>query len=151
MENASKALIIAGEVLIGVLLLTLMVVVFHAMGIFSQTVNDNIAEKNIAQFNAQFLGFEGRKNLTAQDVVTMGNLARDYNKTEEGQNANRQIKVQVMGVDSKYANIHQLTDEQTYQFMQEYGINKKASFTCIQMTYQEATGQIYRIGIKLNT
>lgn len=150
MENASKALIIAAEVLIGVLLLTLAVYLFNQTAGFSKTIDDNIEMKNIAEFNVQFTTYEKKNNLTAQDVITLGNLARDYNKTEEGQNANRQIKVLVQDVESSYQIAHNLTDEKTYEFIQKYSMEKQATFTCTKIVVEKTTGRVNRIEIKLN-
>lgn len=151
MENASKALIISAEILIGILLLSFMVFAFRSMGMFSQTVEEGIQMKNVQQFNAQFTTFEGRKDLTAQEVITLGNLAKEYNKTEEGKLTNNQIKVRATGIESKYTNVQAMKEEDTYEFIQSYTITKKATFTCNSITYQQNTGKVSRIEIKLNT
>ena len=61
MENASKALIIAAEVLIGVMVLTLGVYLYVS---FSQTANEVVektAEQQLIQFNTQYTVYEDRK------------------------------------------------------------------------------------------
>ena len=107
MENASKALIIAAEVLFGVLLVTVGLFIFRAMGDFSDTVEDNIEQTVIRQFNAQYEEYLFKHDkLTAQDVVTLGNLAKNYNDYR-GEIA---ITVKVNNVESKFVNAHALTD-----------------------------------------
>lgn len=140
MENASKALIIAAEVLIGVLLLTLMVFAFRAMGSFSDSVDKNIEMKNLSEFNTKFEIY--RKNdLTAQDVITIGNLAKKYNRESDS----IQVTVNVNGTDSKYENVHRLSDTDTYEFIKKYSAN---TFECENMEYNKTTGKIQKITLK---
>ncbi len=154
MENASKALIIAAEILIGVLLLTLMVFMFHAMGTFSKTVDDNIETKNTSEFNINFEKYRGKTDITAQDIISMGNLARQYNKQMDSE----QLQIEVKGVSRKYQAPHKLTDEDTYNFIQEYSMVAKTIdgkiveevryFECIKIEYNSRTGKINRIELK---
>lgn len=151
MENASKALTIAAEILIGVLLLTLLVFLFRAMGSFSNTVNSNIEAKNISEFNNPFEHYRGRNDITAQDIVTMGNLAKQYNNQMES----TQIEVIVNGVSNIYHKAHSLNDKTTYEFIEDYSTIKKTTngqtvteivyFKCKEMTYHNQTGRIHKI------
>ena len=57
MENASKALIIAGAILLSILIISLGLIVFNQA---KQTVgNANLSEAEITSFNAQFTSYEG--------------------------------------------------------------------------------------------
>ena len=80
MENASKALMIAGGALILILLFTVMNYVFRNMGSSSSEIYDTMSESEITEFNQQFLNYDGRTDLTIQDVVTIVNLAKDNNE-----------------------------------------------------------------------
>ena len=73
MENASKALIIAGEVLIGVLILTLASFVITQFGSFSRNLNNQMSETEIRSFNVNFTNFSGRANISMQEVATIIN------------------------------------------------------------------------------
>lgn len=140
MENASKALIIAAEVLLGVLLLTLLVFAFRAMASFSDTVDKNIETKNLNEFNTKFEIYR-RNDLTAQDVITIGNLAKKYNRESES----IQVTVNVSGTESKYGKVHQLSDDNTYEFIEKYSSN---TFKCENMEYNQTTGRIQKITLK---
>lgn len=150
MENASKALIYAGEILLGVLLLTLMVFMFHSAGTFSDTVDKNIEEKQISEFNAPLEKYRGRTDITAQDVITMGNYAKQYNEDI----GSIKIKVIVNNVDSKYKNAYTLgnNSDLVYEFINKYSYDDSKKeiiyFKCEQMTYDEETGLIKEIKIK---
>ncbi len=79
MENATKALIMAAGVLIGVLLLSLAVWLFHQGGGAAASVADQIKGQQISQFNRQFDKYISSTGVTIYDIVTVGGLARNYN------------------------------------------------------------------------
>lgn len=97
MENASKALIMAAGVLIGVMLISFAVYLFSVFGDYSGEVQSQMEARRVEAFNTQFTkyyGSEQRENpydsnseksydgpilCTAQDVVTIANLAKDSN------------------------------------------------------------------------
>lgn len=85
MENASKALLIAGSVLIGMLLLTLFVYLYTQLSENASNVYSTLDHAEISKFNQKFLNYEGRENLTIQDVVTIVNMAKDNNKEQRKQ------------------------------------------------------------------
>lgn len=80
MENASKALLMAASVLIGVLLITLMVYVFYFASEYSTKIKDNIATRDIYETNVKFEIYNGRDDLNIHDVQTIINLVNDYNE-----------------------------------------------------------------------
>ena len=61
MENASKALIMAAGVLIGVLIISLAVYLFVSFGKTSEGIHTQNAKKQIDQFNAKFTSYENNK------------------------------------------------------------------------------------------
>ena len=87
MENASKALLMAAGVLIGVLMLTTFVVFYISFVNLAQGYDKKVSQQKINQFNVQFTKYEGRTDLTAQDIVTVVNLAREWNELVENNTA----------------------------------------------------------------
>ena len=79
MENASKALLLAGSVLIGVMVLALAVYLFSNFAGSSQEIHQNIEDNQIAQFNNQFTQYVGNTNVTIHNIVSMANLATQNN------------------------------------------------------------------------
>ena len=79
MENASKALLMAAVILISVIILSLGVYLFIYFSDYAKGVNDDIKTNQIEQFNSQFLSYQG-KDLTIYDVITLANMAKDYNQ-----------------------------------------------------------------------
>ncbi len=97
MENAAKALLIAGSVLIAILLLTLLSYLFTKMHEDTSKIQEQMTQNDILEFNQQFLLYDriqdriiGYRNnnhsdpiygyLTAQDVATIINLAKENNE-----------------------------------------------------------------------
>ena len=81
MENASKALLISAGVLIAILLLTLFSYLMRQMGDSTYGIYSKLSQREITEFNQKFLNYEGRENLSIQDVITIVNLAIDSNKS----------------------------------------------------------------------
>ena len=80
MENASKALIIAGSILIAILLISLGLLIFNS----SNGMNDKAKETSdimeMAAFNAKFTPYAG-ENKTADDAINMINIIRASNSS----------------------------------------------------------------------
>ena len=87
MENAVKALLMAAGVLMGVLILSLGASLYSSLSGYVQSVEENIASKEIQQFNQQFTRYinynedthEKKFTLTIQDIVTAANIAYENN------------------------------------------------------------------------
>lgn len=93
MENASKALIMAAEVLVGVMIISLGVYLFNIMGNYSRETSEKIEDAQIAQFNSQFQQFYGDRTnddgeiepiqCTIHDIASLVNLAKKNNEQYE--------------------------------------------------------------------
>ena len=97
MENAAKALLISGGVLIAILLLTLFSYLIRQMGASTAEIYSKLSEHEISEFNQKFLNYERRgidftldeegnkvyNPLTIQDLVTLINLANNTNESDK--------------------------------------------------------------------
>lgn len=109
MENASNALLIAGGVLIGMLILSLAVYLFADFGSTSADINQRTAEQQLTQFNSKFTVYESPDyKWTIYDIVTVAGYAHENNKyyTDNGSTGkvdttffenNYKIKVDIIG------------------------------------------------------
>ena len=79
MENASKALLMAAGVLIGLLTLSLAVYLFVSFGSTSAEIYKKNEENQLNQFNTQFTSYVGRNDITIHDVISIANLATENN------------------------------------------------------------------------
>lgn len=78
MENASKALIMAGGMLLAILIVSLLV---YAWSLFSkyQSSQDDLADiEDTAKFNEQFTNYQ-RDNVKGYDILSLANKVTDYN------------------------------------------------------------------------
>lgn len=80
MENASKALLIAGGVLLSILIISLGVYLFANFGGVTAQIGQNVDESQVNQFNSQFTTNVAKDNVTIYDIVSMANLATQNNK-----------------------------------------------------------------------
>ena len=81
MENASRALMMAAGVLIGLMILSLAVYLITSFGAASAEAHRTNEQNRINEFNTQFTQYEGRQDITIHDIVTVVNLARSNNET----------------------------------------------------------------------
>lgn len=89
MENASKALIMAAEILIGIMIISLGVYIFNMFAEFSQQRYQEIEDTQIAEFNERFYKYYGTKTddagnvvpieCTIHDIVSLANFAQKHN------------------------------------------------------------------------
>ena len=79
MENATKALIMAGGVLISVLLISFLLILLRKGGAANAEYQTTMSDTELAKFNSQFEVYD-RKNNTYFDVITVANMAYDINK-----------------------------------------------------------------------
>jgi|GEM_PF-1656228 len=91
MENASKALLMAAGILMGILVLSLIVYIYAT---FSDNTQKNIKQMELnylTAFNSKYLSYDGREDLTYYDIANVATMARNDNKNNE-----EQIYVQLM-------------------------------------------------------
>ena len=95
MENASKALLMAGAVLIGVLILSLLSYYFSKNRDFASGIEKTLEVSQIEANNVQYLAFN-RNDLIANDIVSVINLAKDNNAKWDG-NSNYTVAITCNG------------------------------------------------------
>lgn len=83
MENASKALLMAAGVLMGLMILSLSIYLFTEFRGITDNFHDNIEQNQINQFNSQFTSYEVKEYITIYDIISMANLATQNNKKYE--------------------------------------------------------------------
>lgn len=158
MENASKALIIAGEILIGILILSLISYIVMQFGNFSKNVNSQISETETIRFNANFSIYENRANISIQDIATVINLTKHTNDEYEATYGDDYyIDVCIDGISVLNENIsvmleHNRNNTYYYCNLSKPTIIKsgndleiRANITNTDITYNENTGRVNKI------
>jgi len=128
MENTSKALIMAGETLIAILVIGLFVMINTLFGRFSKNINKQLEASNISVKNAVFMGYEGRVNILVTEVASIINYAKKLNddnglKNAEGKltyqiyNSPGFVKVYINGIDyfAQYINSNRYSDSALFK------------------------------------
>lgn len=128
MENASKALIIAGAILLSILLISLGIMVYNNAK--STVGSADMSETEMQAFNGKFSSYLGT-NVTANQVYSLCETVQTSNQSEATNGTKRYVKVSVTanaqkGVDTaEYGlteangtptakNIKKLSSSQTY-------------------------------------
>lgn len=94
MENASKALIIAGAILLSILLIGLgMMVYSKAKGTLDDTGIDDVA---VQTFNSKFTDYEGT-NVSGASVNALLTTIVNNNRTYNGTDKSKQVNVTITG------------------------------------------------------
>ena len=160
MENATKALIMAATILISMVVLSLGLYLAATFSSFSAQVNEETRQKQISEFNGQFLKYLGRRDLTIHDIITVANLAKQNNENYELTlaNANQNtlyINVQVDGISNEFENISEdFANDNTSMNSQintitnpNTGFNesKAKQYECTQVLISEVTQRVYRV------
>ena len=106
MENASKALLMAGGVLIALLVISLVVLAFTQMSDYQKSQSDLVKTGQLAEFNEQFVQYV-RDDINGIDLVTLANKVVSFNQKESGPgeiNYEQKIKltIDMLGYQNKY-------------------------------------------------
>lgn len=94
MENASKALIIAGAILLAIIIISLgLMVVNNAR---NQVSSANLSKAEMEAFNAQWEAYQG-SNKTASEVRSLYSAVIAHNASEDKLGTGRQITIGLKG------------------------------------------------------
>lgn len=147
MENASKALIMAASVLLGIMIISVGVTLFVTFSNFSKSTESKIEEAKIAEWNDNFLKYYGTitkiengkqvvkpVQVTMHDIISVANFAKKNNekyeltKENSGNENTYYVQVKVNGVvinnrTKTYQNLEAETEDIKNQMLQENAIN----------------------------
>lgn len=113
MENASKALIIAGSVLIALVIIAALVFTYNKLTELEQTKTTIDETSKMTEYSKRFEQYN--KTLYGSELLSLANLQEDYNKTQSNEKGYTQVTIMVTihkSVDYFFAgteNIKQLT------------------------------------------
>ena len=92
MENASKALIMAGGILIGIIVLSIGVFLYLKMAVVKEQYNKDLEVAELAKFNTEITVFKGRENIRAYEIISLINFVKSNNT----KNPNQPIELRVV-------------------------------------------------------
>lgn len=85
MENASKALLIAGGVLIAILIVSVLVVTLNIVNSNQRTREKALATEQLAEFNQKYESYN-KKALRGTDIITLMKMAIENNNSATSDN-----------------------------------------------------------------
>ena len=145
MENASQALIIAGGVLIGIIIISMGVYLFTQAVAIPNEYNAKLEKEKLIAFNQKFEAYN-RQDVSAQDIITVVNMATENNRQYEETDTEYYIKVYLDGdIINKY------TEEEKIAILQSTEIENEQivyPYTCKEINYSSVTGRVISIKFK---
>lgn len=155
MENGSKALIMAAEVLLGVMIISLGVYVFNLFGEYSKDMNEKLTDSQIAEFNYQYLKYYGERTdddgnkepikCTIHDIVSIANLAQKnnlfYQVEDEGIYSQNSTYIQI-DIGNNKKNVEKYTAQQIIDLIKA---NDLISYTDSATGQQVQSTKYYRV------
>lgn len=161
MENASKALIMAASVLVGVMIISIGVALFNTFSEFSKSTMQKVENAKIAEWNNKYLKYYGSYiedngkekpiQVTAHDIVSIANSAKqnnlNYEFTEKQKYNENTYYLQIDVENSK--NFEFATDEEKNKFLKENSLMQNSEneystkyYMCTEVKISEKTKKV---------
>ena len=136
MENASKALLMAGGILISMLVITVAVVLINTYSQLGVTYQDKMVEIEIQKFNSNFTKFEGREDITIHEIVSIVNFTKKYNE---------QTEMDINTILSGEGDLMNLSDEEIVELIK---VNSDKKYQCTNVSIGDNDGKIDSISFQ---
>ena len=146
MENATKALIIAGGMLIAMIIVGLLVFGYTQLRQYQQTAYDEESTRQLADFNERFEAYN-RTTVRGYQIISLGNLVYDTNIRYADYQGYEDVAVQVKGLTNLYDS-NRSPDEKVdlVNFVQEtYNRLNGDQKNAVKEAYFECTGVTYGV------
>lgn len=157
MENASKALLIAGEVLIGVIVLSILAYVFQKVFTFADNYQSKNEHQKIVAFNTQYTQYatntgEGANYIYSEDVVTLTEKVLNWNKITANDNEKIELYILDKNGGKIYSTETVIPNFNREDFMVEYklrgdpskAMDKEYKFSC-KVELSTSSGRVNRV------
>ena len=161
MENASKALIMAASIIVGIMIVSIAVTLFNTFSNFSQTAIEELEQKQIAEFNSNFTKYEGVLdgeiiNVSIHDIITLSNFAKQSNQQNELEEekgyheSTNYVQIDLKVGNQLYSNLEK-KEEGVYQsLIQNYSLTEdeegkltlQKNFVCKELIISETTKRV---------
>lgn len=141
MENAAKALLIAGGILLALMTLSLIVYMSTATTRMAEAQDEKKAAEELAAFNMEYEAYNKRR-MYGTDIITVVNKAINYNSKLIPSEKNKAITIKVTIKDSFYATT-QIIEEKAdgtvekgeLKQINEYSLEAKNGSKAVEVSY----------------
>lgn len=153
MENASRALIMAAGVLIGILILSLAIFLFMDFGSTSKEIYSQIEQVQLTQYNTQYDVYVGRTDITIYEIISVANLAKennqyyqDYTDFRQKYQVSIQLKVDNT-IESDLQNKHLVEQQNLIEKYNSVDAQGKLQyiFVCNTINYHPNSGRVKKL------
>lgn len=163
MENASKALIMAASILLGVMIISVGVALFNSFSSFGKDTAEKFEQSKINEWNSTYLKYYGSNTyvdedgkektkpiqVSAYDIISVTNSAKENNINYELENEAKYnentyyVQVQV----GKQLNFEKLTEQEKSNFLKENSLvnNEIKYYICTEVKISEITKRVIYI------
>ena len=150
MENATKALIIAGGMLIAMLIVGLLVFGYNQLRNVQESKIEEEEREQIVEFNKRFEAYN-KKVVRGYQMISLANLVYDTNTRYEEQGF-KYVKVTVNGLSSEDSENEDLVNyiQNNYDTFTSNQKNafKQLYFECTNVEYDESTSRVLEMRFK---
>lgn len=129
MENASKALIIAGAILISILLISVGIMVMNSISGVKDEMTSQMDSTEVQQFNAQFVNYQGTKK-SAAEVQALYSIVKSSNASHSTDLAVKMYSDSDAKTEYTSSTIASLSTTKTYTITIDYGSNGCVNEIC---------------------
>lgn len=102
MENASKALVIAGSVLMALMVLGAVMLMYNRLANFQQTKTNIDESSKLTNYNHKFEQYN--RTIYGSELLSLANLSEDYNKTQSDLKGYQKVDIDVNIIKAVEAN-----------------------------------------------
>lgn len=94
MENATKALLIAGGIFLAIMLITLLMMGYTQISEYYKQQSELLTTEQMDKFNKQFQGYN-RKDIRGNELISLMNKVIDYNTSQSYQDENNYKRIKL--------------------------------------------------------
>lgn len=117
MENASKALLMAGSILIALMVIGVLVLMFNNLSYYKRSSDENIKQAQITEFNNQYETFN-RPEVRGTELYSLLNKVIDYNRRKSevatGNDQGQDIRFQPMTIIVEFPDDNTMKEKWTF-------------------------------------
>ena len=151
MENASKALLIAGGVLISILVISSFTLFFSNLNEYEKSETQSKEQAQVVKFNNQYTAYD-KSDLTLNKIKSLYNKIEDNNeKYNNGEPGYYKIEKNIEKLCNMYGEKGENGKSEidiklvNFKTLDERVKNKKYSFKCVKVEFENEGGRISKM------
>lgn len=147
MENASKALLMAGGILIAIIVISLFAIFFNNLRSYENSQEDARNQEQVVRYNNQYTAYD-RDGITLNEIKSLYNKIESNNKkAENGETNYYKIESNIKALCQKPPTETDKIDIANAKFkeIEERLKNKKYSFKCEKIEFENEGGRINKM------